>query len=205
MNKMGYNSKASNDTILYIVLTVMLLFFIFNMGEIYQFVSKVKTGEIFEEKKEQTEKPKDPVKEEKYEIVTPVGEDYGTCTKITNKENGDLTSIVKLYHTDYKLKSIVEEIEYVGINDEYINYIYSENNKFKERQDANKKLEGYSVVPTLSSSSTLKVSSIFNLKLVSLDKIKLKEDETLNLYGKYNQDTVEVTQSYVDLGYECEW
>lgn len=206
MNKMGFNKDSSSDTILYIILVVVLMIFVFNMSDIYQFVSKVKTGEIF--KKEtttstETDKPEKP-KEDKYEIVTPKGENYGVCKKTFIIKDGEIESTVKVYHTDYKLKSIVEELKYNGSSDEFTNYIYSENNKYKTRKEKNKNLKGYSIIPTLSN-NTLKVSSIIDLKQVSLDDIKLSKNEGLEIKGKYNQDTVVLTQEYVDLGYVCEW
>lgn len=208
MNKAGFNNQSGGDGLLYTVLVILLMFFIFNLSTIYEFVSAVKTGEAFK-KNEQgevvEEVENEDNKEEEYVVLKPIGKNYGKCTKIITENGGDKTTTVKIYYTEYKLKSIVEEHKYSGISDEYMNYIYSENSKYKKRQTENIENDGYSIVPTLSSSTSLKVSSVYDLSKTSFEKIKLEENETLDLVGAYNQDVIELIDAYKNLGYECEW
>lgn len=207
MNKMGFNVKMGGEGLLYTIIVVGLFLFIFNMSDIYQLVSRAKTGELFRINKkteEEVEKPNEET-ETPYKAVKPEGSDYVVCSKEESNEGGILTSTVRLYYTDFKLKSIVEELKYDGSTDDYINYVYSENNKFKKRQTNNKDLEGYSVIPESTSQTTLKVKSVYVLNKVALKSVKLEKNEKLDLAGTYNQNTTEVTQEYVDLGFTCEW
>ena len=137
MNKMGFNVKMGGDGLLYTILVVVLFLYIFNMNDIYQLISKAKNGELFKgEAKEEEVLPNDNEKEEEqYNAVKPEGTEYVVCTKEDSAEGGTLSSTVKLYYTDFKLKSIVEDLKYDGNTDEYINYVYSENSKFKKRKD----------------------------------------------------------------------
>ena len=148
---------------------------------------------------------KNGISEEQYNAVKPEGTEYVVCTKEDSAEGGTLSSTVKLYYTDFKLKSIVEDLKYDGNTDEYINYVYSENSKFKKRQENNKDLEGYSVIPQNTSQTTLKVNSVYVLSKLDLKKIKLEKGEELTVSGIYNQNTAEVTQEYVNMGFVCEW
>ncbi|MEG0021353.1 MAG: hypothetical protein RSB77_00225 [Bacilli bacterium] len=205
MNKMGFNVKMKSEGILYAVLIGLLFFFIINMKDVYQFVSKIKTGQLFQKPNtEEVEKPVDKPKEE-YEVVKPIGQDYGVCSKTVSESGGDKLITVKLYHSNNKLKSIVEELNFSGTSDEYMNYIYSENNRYKKRKTTNLKLKGYSIVTSQSSSTALKISSVIDLSKASIKNIKIESDETLELVGVYNQDTVQVTEEYASLGFECEW
>ena len=208
MNKAGFNKQSGGDGLLYTVLVILLMFFILNLSDIYQLVSKFKTGELFKSKEQGEvveQVPNEEVKEEEYVALKPIGENYGKCEKIITENGGDKTTTVKIYYTDYKLKSIVEEHKYSGITDEYMNYIYSENNKYKKRQTENKANKGYSVIPTLSSSTSLKVSSVYDLSKTALEDIILEENEKLDLVGAYNQDVVGLVDAYFNLGYDCEW
>ena len=210
MNKAGFNKQSSGDGLLYTILTVFLLFFIFNLSTIYDFVSQLKTGELFKKDPQEQgevveEVNKDEDDDKEYVSIKPVGKNYGKCTKIVTENGGDKTSTVKVYYTEYKLKSIAEEHKYSGITDEYMNYIYSENSKYKKRQTENIDNDGYSIIPTLSSSTSLKVNSVYDLSKTSLEKIKLEENEKLDLVGAYNQDVTELIDAYANLGYECEW
>lgn len=207
MNKMGFNVKMGGDGLLYTILVVVLFLYIFNMNDIYQLVSKAKNGELFkgEPKEEEVLPNGNEEKEEEYNAVKPEGTEYVICKKEDSDEAGTLSSTVKLYYTDFKLKSIVEELKYDGNTDEYINYVYSENSKFKKRQENNKDLEGYSVIPQNTSQTTLKVSSVYVLSKLDLKKIKLEKGEELTVAGIYNQNTTEVTQEYVNMGFVCEW
>lgn len=209
MNKAGFNKQSGGDGLLYAVLTILLMFFIFNLSTIYQFVSSIKTGEAFKKEEEQgevvEEVEKDDKEEEEYVVLKPIGKNYGKCSKVVTENGGDKTTTVKIYYTEYKLKSIAEEHKYSGISDEYMNYIYSENSKYKKRQTENIGNDGYSIVPTLSSSTSLKVSSVYDLSKTSLENIKLEENEKLDLVGAYNQEITELIDAYMNLGYECEW
>ena len=207
MNKMGFNVKMGGDGLLYTILVVVLFLYIFNMNDIYQLISKAKNSEVFKgEAKEEEVLPNDNEKEEEqYNAVKPEGTEYVVCTKEDSAEGGTLSSTVKLYYTDFKLKSIVEDLKYDGNTDEYINYVYSENSKFKKRQENNKDLEGYSVIPQNTSQTTLKVNSVYVLSKLDLKKIKLEKGEELTVSGIYNQNTAEVTQEYVNMGFVCEW
>ena len=208
MNKAGFNKQSGGDGLLYGVLVILLMFFILNLSDIYQLVSKFKTGELFKsdqqgETVEQIEHEEE--KEEEYVALKPIGENFGKCQKVVTENGGDKTSTVKIYYTDYNLKSIVEEHKYSGITDEYMNYIYSENSKYKKRQTENKSNKGYSIIPDLSSSTSLKVSSVYDLSKTSLEQIILEENEKLDLVGAYNQDVVGLIDAYYNLGYDCEW
>lgn len=209
MNKAGFNKQLGGDGLLYTVLIILLMFFIFNLSTIYQFVSSIKTGEAFKKEEQQgevvEEVEKDDKEEEEYVVLKPIGKNYGKCSKVVTENGGDKTTTVKIYYTEYKLKSIAEEHKYSGISDEYMNYIYSENSKYKKRQTENIGNEGYSIVPTLSSSTSLKVSSVYDLSKTSLENIKLEENEKLDLVGAYNQEITELIDAYMNLGYECEW
>ena len=55
MNKAGFNKQSGGDGLLYTVLTILLMFFIFNLSTIYQFVSSIKTGEAFKKEEQQGE------------------------------------------------------------------------------------------------------------------------------------------------------
>ena len=208
MNKAGFNKQLGGDGLLYTALIILLMFFIFNLSTIYQFVSSIKTGEAFKKEEQQgevVEEVEKDDKEEEYVVLKPIGKNYGKCSKVVTENGGDKTTTVKIYYTEYKLKSIAEEHKYSGISDEYMNYIYSENSKYKKRQTENIGNDGYSIVPTLSSSTSLKVSSVYDLSKTSLENIKLEENEKLDLVGAYNQEITELIDAYMNLGYECEW
>ena len=206
MQKMGFNVQGGSDRLVMGIILVGIVLFIFNMDSIYNLGTKLRNGELFNftskepETEEPTEKPKD-----EYEIVAPIGSENVKCTKTVVGDGGEKNIIVRLYYTDFKLKSIVEESKYDGVSNNYINYMYAEFGKYNKRKEDNLTLKGYSVVSDLSSTTELKIRSVIDLSRVNISDIKLGEDDQIELAGKLNQDMTKVTEEYANFEFNCEW
>lgn len=212
MNKSGFNPKLTSEKVLYVIIIIIIALFIFNMKGVYSLASKIKTGELFKSttKTTTTDTSKDDSKSDdtsdttEYTVVKPVGDDKVSCTLKTDSATGSKTDVVYLYYTDSKLTSLDEEISYAGLTSEYTNYIYSERKIYEKRKSDNLKLEGYSVVTTLSGTLSLTVSTVVDLSKTDLTKITISDTNGIGLYGVYNQDINEAETQYAALGYECE-
>jgi len=210
MNKTGFNQKYSSEKVLYVVILALIVIFMFNMRNVYNFVAKLKTGEFFQKEEVVPEKPttdddkkdEEPVVE--YKVVKPVGTSKVACSTKVESATGTKTTKIYLYYTDDQLKSLDEEVSYEGISDEYTNYIYSERKKYETRKSDNLELEGYSVVTTLSGTLSLATSSVIDLSKTDLTKVKISDIDGIGLYGIYNQEINAATLQYANLGYECE-
>jgi|GEM_PF-6183117 len=209
MNKTGFNQKFSSEKVLYVVILAMIVVFMFNMRNVYNFVAKLRTGEFFQKEEVVTEEPttddeddEEPVVE--YKVVKPVGTNKVACTNKIESTTGTKTITIYLYHSEDQLKSLDEEVSYEGISDEYTNYIYSERKKYETRKSDNLELEGYSVVTTLSGTLSLATSSVIDLSKTDLTKVKISDADGIGLYGIYNQEINEATSQYANIGYECE-
>jgi hypothetical protein len=214
MNKTGFNPgsgpKITSEKVLYAIILILIAVFIFNMNNVYDVVTKLRTGELFHKIKPANDNPpkndddqnEEPV--DQYQVVTPVGTSKIACTDTIQSATGTKTVKVYLYYTDNKLKSLDEEVSYEGISDEYTNYIYSERKKYETRKSNNIDLKGYSVVTTLSGTLSLETSSVVDLSKTDLTKIKISDIDGIGLYGIYNQDINELTSQYASNGYGCE-
>lgn len=205
MNKSGFNAKMNSEKIIYGIILVLVFVFILNMKSVYGFVGKIKSGEFFgKDVVEVVETTDDEEEVDKYTIVTPVGKEKTSCTLKEETKNGLKNSVVYLFYTDDKLKSLDEEVSYEGITDDYTNYIYSERKKYETRKTDNIKLEGYSVVTTLSGTMSLITSSVIDLSKTDITKITLSDKDGIGFYGVYDQNILEVKELYVTNGYVCE-
>ena len=209
MNKTGFNQKLNSEKVLYVVILAMIVIFMFNMKNVYNFMTKLRTGEFFQKDEVVTEEPttdddedEEPVVE--YEVVEPVGTEKITCKTTIDSATGTKVTTIYLYYADSQLKSLEEEVSYEGISDEYTNYIYSERKKYETRKSDNLELEGYSVVTTLSGTLSLATSSVIDLSKTDLTKITISDADGIGLYGIYNQDITEAISQYANIGYECE-
>lgn len=209
MNKTGFNQKFNSEKVLYVVILAMIVVFMFNMKNVYNFVAKLRTGEFFQKDEVVTEEPttddeddEEPVVE--YKVVKPVGTSKVACTNKIESTTGTKTVTIYLYYSEEQLKSLDEEVSYEGISDEYTNYIYSERKKYETRKSDNLELEGYSVVTTLSGTLSLATSSVIDLSKTDLTKVKISDADGIGLYGIYNQEINAATSQYANIGYECE-
>ncbi len=210
MNKTGFNPKLNSEKILYVVILAVIVIFMFNMKNVYNIVTKLRTGEFFQKDDVVTEEPttnddddtEEPVVE--YTVVKPVGTDKIACSTRVDSATGTKLTTIYLYYTGSQLKSLDEEVSYEGISEEYTNYIYSERKKYETRKSGNLELEGYSVVTTLSGTLSLTSSSVVDLSKTDLTKIVIKDADGIGLYGTYNEEINEAVSLYANVGYECE-
>lgn len=211
MNKSGFNPKINSEKVLYVVILAMIVVFMFNMRNVYNFVAKLRTGEFFQKEEVVQEDPttnddddeeEEPVVE--YKVVKPLGTNKVACTTKVESGTGTKTTTIYLYYSEDQLKSLDEEVSYEGISDEYTNYIYSERKKYETRKSDNLELEGYSVVTTLSGTLSLATSSVIDLSKTDLTKVKISDADGIGLYGIYNQEINEAISQYANIGYECE-
>lgn len=203
MKKSGMNIKMDNDKLILIIIFVVVIVFIFGMKPMYKTFEKLRNGTLFNSA---SDTPiVEPVPEEQYTILKPVGASNVLCERIISDEGGDKTIKTYLYYTNRKIKSIKEDISYSGITDEYTNYILSEQSKYKQRKNSNLESKGYSVEIDLVSTSTLKVSSVYLLEKIDLTDIVLKTDDSLEVLGQLDQDVYDLAGEYISAGYDCEW
>lgn len=193
-------NSINKDSLVLIVIFAIVAIFVFGLKPLYQMFEKLQNGTLFE--KEIIEnKDKEEKKEEEYKIIKPIGESKLLCTQSVSNEGGTQKIDLTLYHTNNRLKSIKMDRDYSGFNDEYSNYILSEQNKFKERKTNNLSNKGYSIDIKLESTTELEVSEVFNLETTDLDKVS----KDINMKGTYNQDIYEIANEYIKDGYVCKW
>lgn len=198
-------NKPNSDTVVLLIILLVIGIFIFGLKPTYQFFQKLGTGTLFDGPVNTApDQPSVPVKDD-YTILKPIGASNTKCTLLHSTEKGDKETSLILYYTNKKLRSIVEEITYLGATDEYSNYILSEQSKYKERRNLNVGNVGYSVDYELINASELFVSSVYLLERTSLDEIKVSEGETLDLIGNYDDSVYDVMQKYISKGYKCNW
>lgn len=207
MNKAGFNLNKNNEDIVLIVIGVIIIGFVLGLKPMYKFMEKLKSGQLFEKHEQVTPPPADetPKEEPKYEILEPEGVSKLVCQKAVYDNGGDKRINVTIYHTNDGLRSIKEEITYESISDEYSNYILSEQSKYKQRKQNNLTNKGYSVEVNLVSPSNLKVSSVYLLAKTNLTELKLEENDTLDVYGVYDENIYNVANKFEANYFTCEW
>ena len=199
MKKAGVKKGEANDTTILLVIGAIMVIFIFGLKPIYKVIVKIKNGTLFETVEKQEEKEEK--QEEVYKILKPVGASQLVCTRSILEEGGEQQINIILYHTNNRLKSIKNDIEYSGNTDTYTNYILSEQNVYKQRKNNNLKNLGYSVDINLISTSNLEISEVILLEKTDVEDIS----EEINMKGTYNQDIYEIANEYMNMGYACEW
>lgn len=213
MQQAGMNKKGGSDAIIYTIIIIIIGVFVFNMKHIYNFTAELKNGGLFKKdnptveepstEEPSTEAPKE--EQEKYEIVTPVGDKDLVCSfsETSDYSTGTKTVKVHLYSTDNKLKSINEIVAYEGIHEEYTNYIYSERKKYEKVKDLNIELKGFSIVTELNGTLSLSTSTVVDLSRAKISDIDFADYNDIFLYGELDQDINDVVSQYQMKGYEC--
>lgn len=197
--------KMDSEISFLIVIALIVAAFIFGLKPVYKLIGKVKTGTLFDKPVDLSpDKPEKPLADD-YTILQPKGASFVVCKSDESSDNGDRHSSITLYYTNRKLRSIVEEHTYSGLTDDYSNYIMSEQNKYKEIKNLNMDNHGISVEVKLSSAYELSVRAVYLLDKTTLREIKTAEDDSLNVYGNYDDDVYEVAQLYNKDGYLCNW
>lgn len=208
MNKAGYGRKMNNDNLVYLIIIVLIGLFVLNLNRIYYFMDDLTSGRLFEKKKttsnEVVATSSNDSKKENYEIVTPVGSLYTSCTKSFTVNQVDTKTItVYLYHSNNKLNSIKQIVEYDGYSDSYSNYLFSENNKYESLKNDNIKIKGFSVLSKMDTSNDLTASIVIDLSKASFSNIEDK-NKIIKVNSAYNSDVEEVKNNLVNGGYVCE-
>lgn len=197
--------KIDSEVKFFLLVAGIILVFIFGLEPMYKFFGKIKTGTLFDEPLDLSpDKPEQPETED-YTILEPKGASFVVCKFRDSSERGAKDSVVTLYYTNRKMRSIVESHTYSGMTDEYSNYIMSEHNKFKEIKNLNMDNHGISVEVELSNAYELSVRAVYLLEKTTLREIKTAEGDNINLYGDYDDDVYEIAQLYNKEGYICNW
>lgn len=209
-NKFNFKLNLSNEAILYIVICVIVFAFVFLMPTIYKFFSDIRSGNLFKgndtpvvDNDKDDKEEENPKQEENDKTVNLKGDTLLTCMLETSTPEGNLVETYTFYYNDNKLSGLKEEKNYDAIADEYLNYVYSEQNRFANINNLYKNVSGFGYTSTLDSRNLI---ATFTYDLIKLNLELLKsEDETLSINLNVNVDeTIEETQSkYTDLGYSC--
>lgn len=204
-NKPGFKVSMGSETFLYLIIGIIVFAFIFFMPSIYKFVSDIRTGNLFKNDEPQETLPPTENKEEQEEgkVEELDGEKTLVCSLTDSKPEGNLEEVNTFYFTSNKLSSFKETKTYDAITDEYINYVYSEQARFKNMNSLYKDIDGFSYTASLES-RMLKVTFAYDLTKLNTGSLK-NEDETLtiNFYVSKDQKLEEVKKIYTDMGYLC--
>jgi len=206
-NKPGFKIKIDEETLLYIGIVVIILVFVLLMPNIYQFISDIKTGNVFKGNKtpvvENNNVDGNTNNQNNNQVEEPVSETTLACTLMDSKPEGNFTENYVFYFNSNKLNSIKNEKEYDAITDEYLNYVYSEQSKFNNMYELYKDTAGFSYNSTMEN-RMLEVTFIYDLNKLTLDSLK-NEDENLSidLDVTKDQNLEEIKGIYTSLGYTC--
>lgn len=202
MNKKpGFQFKIGSEALLFIVISIIIVLFMFFMPNIYKIISDLKTGNLIKKEDTPAIKNNTQTNQEEENLEEPNGELTLVCTKTESKPEGNLIETYTFYYNNDKLESVKNDKNYDAISDEYLNYVYSEYAEFNKMNDTYKTTSGFSYEGTLES-RTLTAAFVYDLTTLSLDDLN-NINETLSNELSSNQSIDMVKQAYMTLGYMC--